>query len=120
MNLSLIACQMMRVISSPSSSTTGFLTLILAGPDAVAIVRRARSDAAGAGTLRRDATGAARVEPLEAAERGSAVRQSRREEERTAVAHEDDAQECILGLGGATTGTVEEKLRRRADLEKEA
>jgi len=29
MNLSLMSCQMMRVISSPSSSTTGFLTLIL-------------------------------------------------------------------------------------------
>src|ERR1700709_603039 len=31
MNLSLISFQMMRVISSPSSSTTGFLTLILEG-----------------------------------------------------------------------------------------
>lgn len=36
MNLSLMFCQMMRVISSPSSSTTGFLTLIL-----VTIVRSA-------------------------------------------------------------------------------
>ncbi len=33
MNLSLISCHIMRVISSPSSSTTGFLTLIFLKPD---------------------------------------------------------------------------------------
>ena len=38
MNFSLISFQMTRVISSPSSSTTGFLTLILGA--SVAIVRR--------------------------------------------------------------------------------
>src|ERR1700761_7693923 len=38
MNLSLMSCPMMRVISSPSSSTTGFLTLILVG-DAEAMLR---------------------------------------------------------------------------------
>ena len=32
MNLSLMSCQMIRVISSPSSSTTGFLTLIFCLP----------------------------------------------------------------------------------------
>src|SRR5690242_21760388 len=34
MNLSLMVCQMIRVISSPSSSTTGFTTLIFLMPEA--------------------------------------------------------------------------------------
>jgi hypothetical protein len=41
-------CQMMRVISSPSSSTTGFLTLILAGA-AEAMVRRTTGEKETAG-----------------------------------------------------------------------
>jgi hypothetical protein len=39
MNLSLMSCHMMRVISSPSSSTTGFLTLILVCPELVEAFR---------------------------------------------------------------------------------
>lgn len=42
MNLSLMFCQMMRVISSPSSSTMGFLTLIFW--TAEAMVRTAKGE----------------------------------------------------------------------------
>ena len=62
MNLSLMSCQMMRVISSPSSSTTGFFTLIFltalifldwvkAGPKLTAVVRAKREVDGCTGTL---------------------------------------------------------------------
>ena len=41
-NLSLMSCQMMRVISSPSISTTGFFTLIFGIADDLLLANHAQ------------------------------------------------------------------------------
>src|SRR5690349_424442 len=58
MSLSLVSCQMMRVISSPRSSTTGFSTLIFAMGHA-SLVGRAPGGAKGIGPSYQSTSGRA-------------------------------------------------------------